>query len=315
MDPSILKLLLGTKKNVPLAPYTTFKIGGKAAYFFAAKTAQAIVQAVRTAKELRIPFFILGGGSNLVVSDKGFNGLVIKTQNIRYNIQDTKLFAEAGAPMATLVKETGKKGLSGLEWAGGLPGSVGGAIRGNAGAFGGETKDAILWVIALDGKGRERLFLKKQCKFSYRSSIFKEKSFIILSAAFALQKGNKRVIRSIAAGHIAYRKERHPLEYPNAGSVFKNCDFKTFSPALRKLLRFAVKTDPFPVVPVAYLHDQAGLKGMRQNNIQVSVKHPNYMVNLGRGKAQDVAVLVQKVKKIIKKKFGVELEEEIEHVG
>ena len=314
MELTILKLLPRVLANVPLAPYTTFKIGGKAAYFFTARTAKDIIQAVGIAKELRIPFFILGGGSNLVVSDKGFHGLVIKIQNTKYKIRDTRVFAEAGVSMATLVRETGKKGLSGFEWAGGLPGSVGGAIRGNAGAFKGEIKDSILWVIALDAKGKERLFSKRECKFSYRSSLFKEKGLVILSAAFVLKKGSKLTIQAVAADHVTYRKERHPLEHPNAGSVFKNCNLKKFSLAWRKKVKLGVKVDPFPVVPTAYLNDQAGLKGMRQNNIQISIKHPNYMVNLGRGKAKDVILLVQKVKKIIKKKFGVELEQEIEYV-
>ena len=135
MESTILTLLPKVLANVPLAPYTTLKIGGKAAYFFTARTSKKIIQAVGAAKKLHIPLFILGGGSNLVVSDKGFHGLVIKIQNTKYKIRDTRVFAEAGVSMATLVRETGKKGLSGFEWAGGLPGSVGGAIRGNAGAF------------------------------------------------------------------------------------------------------------------------------------------------------------------------------------
>lgn len=315
MDPSILKLLPGVQRNVLLAPYTTFCIGGRAKYFFVARTNARIIQAVKAAKSLRLPFFILGGGSNLVVADRGFSGLVIRVQTKKYRIEGLRLFCEAGVSMATLVRETGKKGLSGFEWAGGLPGFVGGAIRGNAGAFKGEIKDAILWVIALDEKGRERLFLRNKCRFSYRSSLFKERGLVILSAAFALQKGSKRAIQAIAADHVTYRKERHPLEYPNAGSVFKNCDLKKFSSALQKKLQPAVKVDPFPVVPTAYLNDQAGLKGIRQKNIQISTKHPNYMVNLGKGKAKDVVALVKKVKKIIKKKFGVELEQEIEYVG
>ena len=314
MDSSILKLLPGTKKNVPLAPYTTFQIGGNAKYFFAATTVKSIIQTVRAAKEVRIPFFVLGGGSNLLFSDRGFSGLVIHVQAKKCHIEGTKLFCEAGVSMATAVRETGKSALSGFEWAGGLPGSVGGAIRGNAGAFGGETKDNILWVVALDAEGNEKLFSRKACRFSYRSSIFKEKGLVILSAAFALRKGSKRAIQETAASHIAYRRDRHPLEYPNAGSVFKNCDLKEFSPVLRKKLQPVVKTDPFPVVPAAYLNDQAGLKGMRQHNIQISTKHCNFMVNLGEGKAKDVILLAQKVKKIVKKKFGVELEQEIEFV-
>ncbi len=315
MESTILKLLPGVLANVPLAPYTTFCIGGKAAYFFTARTAKSIVQAVGVAKKLRIPFFILGGGSNLVISDKGFEGLVIYIKTKRYGIEHGKLFCEAGVSMPTLVRETGKKGFSGFEWAGGLPGSVGGAIRGNAGAFKGEIKDNVLWVEALDARGNVKKLSKSQCHFLYRSSIFKEKNWVVLAAAFKLKKGNRPGIQSIAQDHIRYRKEKHPLEYPNAGSIFKNCDLKKFSLPLQKKLQSVVKVDPFPVVPTAYLNDQAGLKGLRQNNIQVSRKHPNYMVNLGRGKAKDVILLVQKVKKIIKKKFGVELEQEIEYVG
>ncbi|MDO8474030.1 MAG: UDP-N-acetylmuramate dehydrogenase [bacterium] len=314
MPDTLSRFLGGLQKNVSLKKYTTFRIGGNAKYFFIARTIPLVIKAIKVARDLRTPFFILGGGSNLVVSDKGFSGLVVHIQTKKYRIEAGKFFCEAGVSMATLVKETGKRGLSGFEWAGGLPGSVGGAIRGNAGAFKGEIKDNILWVIALDKKGREKLFLRNRCKFSYRSSLFKEKGLVILSAAFSLKKGNKRAIQSIAADHIAYRKERHPLEYPNAGSVFKNCDLKKFSLALQKKLQPAVKIDPFPVVPTAYLNDQAGLKGVRQNAIQVSVKHPNCMVNLGKGKAKDVILLMQKVKKIIKKKFGVELEQEIEFV-
>ena len=140
MESTIFKLLPGVQRNVPLAPYTTFKIGGKAAYFFTARTAKSILYAVNTAKKLRIPFFILGGGSNLVVADKGFPGLVIHIQAKKYRIEGAKLLCEAGVPMATLVREAGKRGLSGFEWAGGLPGAVGGGIRGKPGEIGGESK-------------------------------------------------------------------------------------------------------------------------------------------------------------------------------
>lgn len=315
MDSSILKLLPGTRRNVLLAPYTTFKIGGCAKYFFTARTNASIIRAVKAAKTLRIPFFILAGGSNLLVSDKGFGGLVIHIQTTKYAIQGLRLFCEAGVSIPTVVRETGKGGLSGFEWAGGLPGSVGGAIRGNAGAFKGEIKDNILWVEALDLRGKVRRYMRNQCHFSYRSSIFKEKNWVVLSAAFKFKKGDTRIIQSIARNHIRYRKERHPLEYPNAGSIFKNCDLRKFPLSLQKKLQPVVKVDPFPVVPTAYLNHQAGLKGMRQNNIQVSRKHPNYMVNLGGGKARDVISLVKKVKKIIKNKFHIDLEQEIEYMS
>jgi len=315
MDASILKLLPGTRKNIPLAPHTTFKIGGAAAYFYIARSTQDIVHAVAKAKSLKLPFFILAGGSNVLVSDKGFAGLVIKIQNTKYKIQNTILYAEAGVGMDVLVRETGKRGLSGLEWAGGLPGSVGGAVRGNAGAFGGEIKDNIVSVKVLDAKGNIKTLTQKQCKFAYRDSAIKKKNLVVLSSIFQLKKGETKIIQSIAKDHREYRKERHPLEYPNAGSVFKNCDVKRFSRKLQEELSHVVKIDPFPVVPTAYLISQAQLKGLRVGKVEVSKKHPNYMVNRKGATAKDVMRLIEKVKKRIKKKFLIELEQEIQFVS
>jgi len=309
---SLKKALKGVKENVLLASYTTFRIGGKARYFFVAKTKQDIVKAIAVAKNQKTPFFVLSGGSNLLVSDRGFNGLVIKIQNTKYKIQDTSLFADAGVPMETLVKETTKRGLAGFEWAGGLPGSVGGAVRGNAGAFGGEIKDAILQVECLDQKGRIRTLSKKACEFGYRSSVFKEKNLIVLSAVFHLKKGSSKILKGVAKDHVNYRKERHPLEFPNAGSIFKNCDFKKIPASLKDFVKDVVKIDPFPVVPTAFLLAKAGLKGLSVHDAQISKKHPNYIVNTGNAKASDVLLLIKKVKHIIKKKFSVDLEEEIE---
>jgi len=315
MRSSILELLPRTKTNVPLAPYTTFKIGGVARYFFIAKDTKDIVCAVLAAKTCKVPFFVLAGGSNILVSDKGFSGLVIKIENTLYNIQGTKLYAQAGVDFPMIVRAAGKKGLCGLEWAGGLPGSVGGAVRGNAGAFQGEVKDSLVFAEVLDGQGKTQKLTKKQCRFSYRSSVFKEKKWIVLSATFQLQKGNKKIIQDIAKEHMQYRKEKHPLEYPNAGSIFKNCSFAKFSKKLQKALSFVVKVDPFPVIPTAYLISEAGLKGFCIGKAEVSKKHPNYMVNLGGARAKDVLLLIKKVKKDIKKKFSITLEQEVEYVA
>jgi UDP-N-acetylmuramate dehydrogenase len=315
MKPTLLDILPQAKKNVSLASCTTFKIGGRAKYFFVARSTKTLVNAVHAARTLGMPFFILAGGSNLLVSDQGFPGLAICVKTKGYHISGTKLFAEAGVSMNALVKETGKLGLSGFEWAGGLPGSLGGAIRGNAGAFGGEIKDNIVKVSVLDGKGKIREFNRRQCAFSYRDSIFKKKGWIVLSAVFSFKKGGKESIQRTAKEHILYRKERHPLEYPNAGSIFKNCDLRLFTKKLQKELSHVVKVDPSPVVPTAYLTSQANLKGMRVGNAEVSRKHPNYMVNLGNARARDVKILIQKVQCIIKKKFSVDLEVEIEYIS
>ena len=309
------KEIPGVRRDVPLKNHTTFKIGGAARYFFVAKTSDDIEKAVKAARILKLLFFLLSGGSNVLVSDAGFSGLVIKIRNSKFKIKNLLIWAEAGVQVSTLVRETGKRGLSGLEWAGGLPGTIGGAVRGNAGAFGGEMKDSIFKVEALDQKGKRRTFSKQQCQFSYRSSLFKKRNFIVLAAQLRVKKGNKEKIEAVAKDHIRYRKERHPLEYPNAGSIFKNCDIRGVPRELRERMKDVIKIDPFPVIPTAAIIALAGLQGLREGDAQVSEKHPNYMVNRGDATARDVSQLIGKVKRQIKKKFGIELEEEIQFVA
>lgn len=306
--------LPGVKKNILLAPHTTFRIGGAAKYFFTARTPSSVIRALKAAKSCRTPFFVLAGGSNVVMADKGFEGLIVYIKIRNHAITGMRVGAGAGVSMDVLVRETAKRGLAGLEWAGGLPGTLGGAIRGNAGAFGGEIKDSIVSVKAIDEKGRVCTFSRAQCRFSYRSSLFKEKKYIVLSTVLGLKKGNAKELSRIAKSHMRYRRERHPLEYPNAGSIFKNCDVRKMPARWRKHFASIIKTDPFPVIPTAAIIAAAGLKGQRIGDIQVSTKHPNYMVNLGKGKAADVKRLVEKVKKRVQKKFGVRLEEEIQFV-
>ncbi|MDO8633427.1 MAG: UDP-N-acetylmuramate dehydrogenase [Candidatus Wildermuthbacteria bacterium] len=306
--------MMKLQRNVLLAPKTTFKIGGKAQYFFAAKTKKDILSAFLYAKKLDIPFFVLGGGSNLLVSDKGFKGLVIQILNTKYKILNTNAYVEAGVSFPWLIRETTKRGLAGLEWAGGLPGTVGGAVRGNAGAFGGETKDSVVYVDCIDQQGKVRKLSRKQCQFSYRSSIFKKRNWIVLGAAFKFKKGNAKELQLIAQSHIQYREDRNPLEFPNAGSIFKNCDLKEVPKKFHDFVKPAVKVDPFPVVPTAFLIANAGLKGLRVGKAEVSQKHPNFLINIGNAKAKDVKGLIQKVKHAIKKKFSIDLEEEVQYL-
>ncbi|MBI1984777.1 MAG: UDP-N-acetylmuramate dehydrogenase [Candidatus Wildermuthbacteria bacterium] len=304
--------LPGLKKDVALAPYTTFGIGGKARYFFPAKNKEDIVSALQFGKKARLPVFILGGGSNLLVSDRGFNGLVIKMDNKRYEARSQNVYAEAGVLMSRLVNLTVKRGLKGFEWAGGLPGTLGGAIRGNAGAFGGETKDSVMSVQCIDGAGKTRELSARECGFSYRSSVFKRKNWIVVSAQLKFSKGNPADLRKTAQGCVKYREDRHPLNFGNAGSIFKNCDLKEIPPALLDFVKPVVKRDPFPVVPVAFLISEAGLKGSCQGDAQVSEKHPNFIVNKGHATSKDVMRLIKKVKKVVMKRFHVPLEMEVQ---
>jgi UDP-N-acetylmuramate dehydrogenase len=260
----IQKLLPGLKKNVSLKNYTTFKIGGPAKYFFEAKKKEDLIGAVIAAKKMKLPFFIFGGGSNILVSDEGFKGLVIKY----------------GQPLSLYV-------FNGLEWAVGIPGTIQGAVWGNAGAFGKSMKDVVKEVEVFDLKNKKIKILKnKDCKFGYRDSIFKQnKNLIILSAKIKSKKSNPKKMKE----YLNYRKKTQPLNLPSAGSIFKNP--KGFS--------------------AGELIEGCGLKGKRIGNVKISEKHANFIVNLGGGKAKDVMKLINLAKKKVKEKFGITLEEEV----
>ncbi len=221
--------------------------------------------------------------------------------------------------MSDLLDFTAKNGLAGLEWAGGLPGTVGGAIRGNAGAFGSETKDAILEVTSIDISKKDIKLVKRnnlECKFGYRNSFFKQYDGreIITEAIFSFQKGEPAAIAKAIVEKINYRKMRHPMEYPNIGSIFKNVDLKIIAKNRQEDFLHVVKSDPFPVVPTAYLITEAGLKGVSFGGAMISSKHPNFIVNSLNASSSDVKHLIKLVKVTVKKKFGIELEEEIIYV-
>ncbi len=319
----------GVKQNIKLAPYTTYKIGGPAKYFCAAKSEDEIAEAVSWARKEGVPYFILGGGSNILVSGRGFDGLVVKIQNTTYNIspyggspagrQHTKIEAEAGIDLPKLVKATIDSGLAGLEWASGIPGTFGGAVRGNAGAFGGEIKDIITSVRFLDENGGIKTIDNKDCNFSYRDSIFKQNpDYIILSATIKLEAGDGKALQKFSKETIEYRASRHPLEYGSCGSVFKAIDVNSMhSEDFEKYPRFRdlIKNDPFPVIPTACFIDEASLKGYTIGGATVSTKHPNFLVNYNNASSQDVSALINFVKLRLTDKFGIIAEEELQYVG
>ncbi len=311
------KELPKVERNILLKNYTTFKIGGPAKYFFKAETEQDLVKAVKVARKNKLPFFILGGGSNVLILDKGYKGLVINFQfsnSQSFNFKKNRISACGGKKLENLVNFTVKSGWSGLEWAAGLPGTLGGAIRGNAGAFGEEMKDNVVSVKCLDKRNKLTKLTRKECQFSYRSSIFKKKNWIVLSAVLKFEKGNKRKLYSLAKDHIKHRKERQPLSYPSAGSVFRNCDIKKIPKKIKDKFSDSIKKDPFPVLPAAFIISEAGLKGKKIGNAKISEKHPNFIINLGGARAKEVKDLINFVKKKVKKSFGIDLKEEIEIV-
>jgi UDP-N-acetylmuramate dehydrogenase len=305
------------QRNVLLKNHTTFNIGGPAKYFLIAEKKEDIKNVLQVATQMKVSSFILGGGSNMLASDKGFDGLVIKIENKEPIIltAGNMITAPAGVTLGSIVDFSIENSLQGLEWAGGLPGTFGGAIRGNAGAFGGEMKDSIFEVQALDRNLKLKKLSNKQCAFSYRSSLFKQKNWIVLSASVKLKKGDKKKLREMSDSHIAYRKEKHPLEYPNAGSIFKNVDVKDLLPQWQKFFAEKIKQDPFPIIPSAWFIIGVGLTGKKIGKAQVSQKHSNYIINTSGAKAQDVVKLIAFIQSKVKKKYGIILEQEVQFLG
>ncbi len=312
---TLAKELPGVQRNVPLAEYSNFKIGGPAEYFFIAQTREEVLKAIALAQQSGIAVFVLGGGTNLLIADAGVKGLVVKIGELgKITIDGEVISAGAGVLMDKMVAASINHSLKGLEWAGGLPGTFGGAIRGNAGAFGGEIKDTILKVEALAENMQLKTFDNAQCQFSYRHSIFKEKNWVVLSASVRLTSANEKELQGIADSHIAYRQKNHPLEYPSAGSVFKNVDVKKILPEFIGQFLDKIKQDPFPIVPAAWFIIGAGLTGTQIGQAQISTKHSNYIINLGGAKAQDILQLIEVVKNTIKEKYNIELEVEVQYV-
>ncbi len=311
------------QESILLKHHSNYKIGGLARYFFEAKSIEEIIKAVDKARRMKLPAFILGAGTNILFSDEGFDGLILKPSIQFIERENNVLRVGAGVSVTQLLNDLMTKGLAGLEWAAGLPGTLGGAIRGNAGSFGGEMKDIIKEVVSLDisKSGKEIIKRNNQdCDFGYRSSVFKANKGreIIIGATLIFKKGEKKLIQEIAEKNINYRKAHQPLEYPNIGSIFKNvpltqidADISVNQRTHQRLSAFPIKKDPFPVIPAAHLISEAGLKGISFGGAMISPKHPNFIVNVLGATAKDIKNLIQLAKKEVKKKFNIELEEEI----
>lgn len=301
-------------KRVELKNFSSIKIGGSARDFVSADNAGELIDALRAARQVKLPVFVLGGGTNILWSDHEFYGVVIRPLIADVEVKGNRIFAGAGVLVSDLVYTSITYGLAGLEWAGGLPGSFGGAIFGNAGCFGGEIKDLVEEVVSLD---MDTLKLKRRdcenCKFMYRWSVFKSDDTreIILGATLKLKPGDKRYLYESVQSKIRYREERQPLDQPNIGSIFKNVKVDGLSDELVSPHREAIKIDPFPVIPAAHLIDKANLKGAGVGGAIVSPKHSAFIVNTGNALSSDVIELMDHIKSKVYSDFGIELEEEI----
>lgn len=312
----LAKILPGVQKKVEMKNFTTYKIGGPARYFFSVDSEESLIKTLSAAKETKAMVFIMGNGSNILVSDKGFNGLVIKNNIPGIQLFGSMVRAGAGVNLNSLVGFCLENSLAGFEWAAGIPGTVGGAIFGNAQAFGTKISDSIKSVRALDSKTMKiKELSKKQCGFSLKSSIFKEnKNLVIISADFDLKNGDKQEIQNRIKEHLLYRKNGHPA-FPSAGSTFVNPEIKIKD---KKILAQFPELNTFNergVIPAGYLIQKSGLQGKKVGGAQISEKHANFIVNLGYANAKDIRAIIKTAKQKVKKNFGINLETEVQLVG
>lgn len=279
--------------NEPMKKHTTFKIGGPAECFIKIEKEKELKAILKFANENKIPITIIGNGSNILVADKGILGITIMMKIEKLEIQEEKITVGAGEKIAKIGRIFLQKELTGFEEIAQIPGTIGGAVRMNAGAHGKEMKDIVKNVKCIDYHGNEKTFTNEEMKFGYRKSKLKEEKYIVTEVELKLTKGNKEEIRAKMEEYATYRKEKQPIEFPSAGSTFKRGkDFIT-----------------------AQLIDQAGLKGYTIGGAEVSTKHSGFIINKGNATAQDVLQLVEHVKDEVYKKFNQKIELEIELIG
>ncbi|MDD3007047.1 MAG: UDP-N-acetylmuramate dehydrogenase [Candidatus Pacebacteria bacterium] len=318
------------KGNIPLKDYSTFKMGGAAKYFCTVKNEEETKAALDFAITKQLRVFVIGRGSNLLISDDGFDGLVLKIEDSSVKSEATKdgvvLNLGAGNLLTKLALDFQKESIGGLEWTAGIPATLGGAICSNAGANGKEISESVREVRALEMELAPEKYLesyalrsikKDECAFAYRKSLFKDtKKFIILGATLFLSRGDSDKAKKEIEKNLENRRQKQPIEYPNAGSTFKNpvLSEEQKDKLSQKCPHFA-DVCKNSTVPAGWLIEQAGLKGKKIGGVMVSEKHANFIVNTGEGKAEDVVILISLIKQKIRIKFSIQLHEEIEYVG
>jgi UDP-N-acetylmuramate dehydrogenase len=307
---------MNIQENILLRNYTTFRIGGPARYFVVVQTSEEAQDALRWAQKNNIAYFILGGGSNLLFPDAGFDGLVIKVQINSFSVSDSIVSVGASVLLSELIDKTISLGLTALEFVAGIPGEVGGAVRGNAGTYGISIGDIIRDIVVIDHATFEmRSFTRDQCGFAYRHSIFKEQKNIIVSASLQLQRGDVDESKRIIAERIQTRHENHPLE-PSAGCIFKNVELSKVDQS--DLQRRGIDMAPFQKyqkIPTGYLIEKLELKGKTVGGAAISARHGNYIINTGTATFEDVIILISLIKQQVRDAYGIQLEEEAHIIG
>ena len=290
----ICAALADTTAGAPLSAYTTFRIGGPASLLCLPETTEQLKNLLAACKTEQYPILMLGAGSNLLVADEGLDAVVIATERLNdIAVEGNTIRAEAGVSLTALCRKAAEAGLSGLEFAFGIPGSVGGGVYMNAGAYGGELKDVLTEVEYLDEDGNLHIIPAAECDFSYRHSRFQSENTVITAATFTLTPDAPEIIQSRMQEIIGKRRDKQPLSYPSAGSAFK-----------RPQGAFA-----------AALIEQCGLKGYSVGDAQVSEKHAGFIINKGNASCTDTCKLFCEVRRIVKEKTGYDLVPEVKLLG
>ncbi|MFA4964782.1 MAG: UDP-N-acetylmuramate dehydrogenase [Thermoleophilia bacterium] len=286
--------LPGLEEAVPLAPLCAYGVGGPAEYLFRALTTGTLVHAVLTARELGLPVTVLGRCTNVLVGDAGIAGLVVLARADGATLDEELLRVEAGAELPGLISDLAGQGLAGLEFAANIPGSVGGAVVGNAGAYGSSVSDALVDVHVLE-EGKEHVVEPARLDFGYRTSLLKLRpDIVVLSASFLLRRGRRDELLSQIARDAELRRRKHPLECASCGSFFKN---------------------PSRELPAARLIEDAGLKGLAVGRARVSAKHANFLIAEPGATAADIVELAAEVRRRVREQSGYELVEEVRRLG
>jgi UDP-N-acetylmuramate dehydrogenase len=301
-------------ENAPLSRYTRFAVGGPARILADAVTENALIEILRAIREGGEPHTVMGGGTNLVASDHGYDGVVLRYTNRALEFAGTTVSVAAGAMLQDLVDAAIARGLKGLETMTGIPGWVGGAVYGNAGAYGHSIHERITSVRLLDAEsGLVREIGNSGCEFAYRESIFKrQKNWIVLSATLQLESADTGELRTTAAAILKIRNEKYPPTMRCAGSIFKNLLWNDLTEAVCAQVPASVIREG--KIPSAYFLEQAGAKGLARGGVRVADYHANLIYNQGSGTAHEVRELIADLKQRVRRQFGLELEEEVQYV-
>lgn len=301
------------ERDAPLSGYTRFGIGGPADIYAELNDPERFIDALRVAEGSGLETVVIGGGTNLIVSDEGFRGVILKLASDRISAAGTAVYVESGASLQRLVDFTVDHGLEGLETMTGIPGSTGAAIYGNAGAYGHSIAESLLTVRFFDG-AEIRTFDNAQCEFRYRESIFKKhKEWVVFSAVLNMRYGETASLRASSDRILSVRNQKYPPAMKCAGSIFKN--FLVADLPERVVAEVPKNVIIEGKVPSAWFLEQVGAKGMKRGDIHVASYHANLIYNAGAGTAHDLVEIISELKDRVKSRWGIPLEEEVQYVG